>query len=392
METSNPADTTSANIPERTRPTPADVPLARILPTPPTAASATTDSIAALGFVSVPLLVALDVADPRRWIAGTKGGDPRRADFDFFVVDGERRVGDLRAELAGVEGATVHALTLPASTSPETVAALRLALNLARKSNPYREAEAVETLSAGGMLDAEIAGLIGVTRPTVSKRRKLLTLPALIRAGLAAGTVGPSIAYRLANMPERFHADAVRVLAANGRVTGDDLRDMTRAKRTEEVGRLPDDLFAMPAGYDADAGRGTASGAASALASIGINPKSLRRAASALRSRAGEHEAHGRAVAKQDPPDAERATKAAARDRSDAAALDTLAAGGESDDQRERPGIDVELGAEDVADLRASADVLERRGNPAALRRADLLRRIADAADAARDLSAGIGG
>lgn len=220
------------------------VPLHDIEPPTPSAASASTASVEALGFLSTPVLspvTAEEAADgcPYRW----------------RVVDGERRVAD--AFEAGRE--SVPALVASAPIGRATAAAVRLGLNLGRAENPYREAQSIAVLQES-MTDTEIAALLGVSRQTIDNRRRLLCIPTAIQDAVASGAASATAAARLATLPAEAQERAVAILHETGKLKMKDVRGLSRANVEADVAALPDALFASADPGAAAATRASASG------------------------------------------------------------------------------------------------------------------------------------
>lgn len=196
------------------------------------AKSANAKSIAALGLRSVITL--------KRIAPGSR--------YRFEVIDGSRRLNTARDK--GIEH--VQAEVLPEETERAEAAALRFVLNLGRSPNPMHEAEAlqevIDACLAEGIPQLEVRGYLtrtlGVSASVINQHLGLLLLPAALRQGVKDGKVAAGVAARIANLTRVQQEQLVWKLEAEGKLTGNMVKDVRRVKREATLAELPDTLFA----------------------------------------------------------------------------------------------------------------------------------------------------
>lgn len=196
------------------------------------AKSANAKSIAALGLRSEVTLKRL----------------PPGSRYRFEVIDGSRRLNTARDE--GLEH--VQAEVMSVETDRAEVAALRFVLNLGRSPNPMHEAEAlqevIDACLADGIPQLEVRGHItrtlGVSTSVINQRLGLLLLPAALRQGVKDGKVAAGVAAKIANLSFAQKEQLVWKLEAEGKLTGNMVKDVRRVKREATLAELPDTLFA----------------------------------------------------------------------------------------------------------------------------------------------------
>jgi ParB-like chromosome segregation protein Spo0J len=114
------------------------------------------------------------------------GQEPLDAPHRYRVVDGARRIADMRA-IYGPEG-LVDVHVVPYAAGDAAAAAMALALNFNRAANPLAEADHFHTLREHGFDLGEIASQLGITPSKVQRRLLLIDhlhpgLQALLRSG-----------------------------------------------------------------------------------------------------------------------------------------------------------------------------------------------------------------
>lgn len=195
------------------------------------AKSANTKSIAALGLHGEVTLKRL----------------PPGSRYRFEVIDGSRRLNTARDE--GIEH--VQAEVLPVETDRAEAAALRFVLNLGRSPNPMQEAEAlqevIDACLADGIPHMEVrvylTRTLGVSASVINQRLGLLLLPTALRQGVKDGKIAAGVAAKIANLSFVQQEQLVWKLEAEGKLTGNMVKDVRRVKREATLAELPDNLF-----------------------------------------------------------------------------------------------------------------------------------------------------
>ena len=198
----------------------------------PWSTSATAKSITALGLRSV---ITLQQLAP-----GSR--------YRYRVIDGSRRLNKARDE----EREHVKAEVMPTDTARAETAALRFMLNLGRSYNPMQEAEALEELIdeclAEGIPRMDVNGYLsytlGISASLIEQRLRLLRLPPALRQGVKNGKVAAGVAARIANLSGAQQEQLVRKLEAEGKLTGNMVKDVRRVKQEAALAELPESLFA----------------------------------------------------------------------------------------------------------------------------------------------------
>jgi ParB/RepB/Spo0J family partition protein len=140
----------------------------------------------------------------------------RRPELRVQLAFGHRRLRACRQLAAvGVAFTTGLPLDVQAELDDVTMATMAWSENAQRKDvTPVEEAQAIQRmLDAFGWTQAQVAEHIGLGRPTVANKLRLLRLPAKILAKLNAGEVSERQAIALlplAELPSEFVADADR--------------------------------------------------------------------------------------------------------------------------------------------------------------------------------------
>lgn len=164
----------------------------------------------------------------------------------FEILDGRRRALDSW----GAEDDCLNATVLPEDTNERTVAAVAAVLNIARKPNPLQEAQALCRLADTGMDDEQIADTLGIPLQTIRKRKRLLKLPADLRAAVADGKIKAGVAERIANLSSRQISQLQDVLKQHGSVKGKDIKLVQEAKVQADMGTLQLDMGFTPQAVD----------------------------------------------------------------------------------------------------------------------------------------------
>lgn len=180
------------------------------------ARSASTRSIAELGPIHPPLLQEV-------------------IDGLYRIIDGARRIGDLRA-LYGNQY-VISAMILPADTSDAIASAAALALNYARAHNPIAEAHHFQVLREHGFTPKDIAQKLGIPKSKVERRLRLLDkLHPQLYLLLEAGEISIGVAERCARMTWKRQEDIVlKTMDPEYKLTNAALSDELRAIRTASL-------------------------------------------------------------------------------------------------------------------------------------------------------------
>jgi ParB/RepB/Spo0J family partition protein len=168
----------------------------------------------------------------------------------YTVADGRRRVG--AAQQAGIP--EVPALVFPAGTPRHVAAAIALAANVQRSSNPVSELRSIQEMIAAGASEQDIAAQLRIPVGSIRARMRLAALHETLLHATEIGRIAPSIATQIARLPasrqERLatlYEERIRSeVAATGplaRITASDVHEVREAQRTEATEALPDDLF-----------------------------------------------------------------------------------------------------------------------------------------------------
>lgn len=156
----------------------------------------------------------------------------------YEIVDGRRRVAAARALGWQHIGAIVYTVdSLVAHTMTVTA-------NTIRSANPLTDLEAIMALHERGYTESDIATATGLRVGTIRKRLKLTRLPDEIMQGVKNGKIALGVAERVASLPDARVHDAVERFTESGKLTGDDVSDITRTGLEAAAAALDDALFA----------------------------------------------------------------------------------------------------------------------------------------------------
>ena len=212
----------------RPEPYTAHVPLRQIKPGPAARRSASRRSVEAFGMLSLPILREIDIHEAER------------ADYYYSIVDGIRRIEDVR-ETEG-EDATVLALVLPADVGEATAHAISIAMNASRAESPAVEAQKLADLRDRGLDMNRIARYTGMTRSKIANRLLLYDqLPAIVFGALLDGQINVGVASRLARLDEHSRNELVAMWERGNikRITHADISDYQEAARSAAVDQVP---------------------------------------------------------------------------------------------------------------------------------------------------------
>lgn len=178
----------------------------------------------------------------------------------YLMADGRRRAGALRdvAEDRAPDGdwrdAVIPALVFPEGTPRHVAAAIALAANMQRTSNPISELEEIEALFRAGANAEEIAAQLHLPINTIHARMRLAALPDVLRDAVKEGRIAPSVAMQIVRLdPSR--REIIRNLYIGRRVeeeegdgtratiTARDVREVRQVAQSAQVEALPANIF-----------------------------------------------------------------------------------------------------------------------------------------------------
>lgn len=173
----------------------------------------------------------------------------------YTIVDGAGRY--LAAKEAGLTH--VPAIVLRGDVSEAQVAALTLAMNLARRQNVPHETAALlelhDALRAEGMAQRDIVSYIaknlGISAATVKQRLKFAELPDSLRLGVLSGDISKAVATKVATLPAFLQQKLADLYQQQGKLTEADVKEVRSAKQEQTLAELPEALFDLPDQEDA---------------------------------------------------------------------------------------------------------------------------------------------
>lgn len=153
------------------------------------------------------------------------------------IVDGHRRVEAIR-RLNELGGETLVRCELYKGKREQSFQA-SVAANLRRKDlSPIDRAYDIQRMEKLGMTRQEIATLMGISEPLISRALKLTTLPADIQRKVHKGEIASETAYELASMPKEERDEAVEASKAEARAAGKpEATARVQTKHTRKVRR-----------------------------------------------------------------------------------------------------------------------------------------------------------
>lgn len=175
----------------------------------------------------------------------------------YRVVEGRRRCKAL-AQLAEAGDVrmppTIDALVVEGSQAGrrEVCGGLTLALHGSRTASPASELGAIETILHAADAESEsvtvreIAAQTGMSVQTVRRRLRLRSLTPALRAAFDEGKITASAAEAAARLHEAQQKVLEKQLDAVNRLTGANVRDVTRERTAAVTSELPDGLFEEP--------------------------------------------------------------------------------------------------------------------------------------------------
>lgn len=159
----------------------------------------------------------------------------------FGVLDGRRRI--KAARIAAVNDVPAR---IASSVQGGGAAAITLATNELRSSNPAAELESIEELVRRGLSESEIARVSGMSVQTVRKRVGLLRLLPPLLDAFRAGKILPSAAEAAAKLPHGTQEKIAAAFAESGRVTLAVVEEARRVRADGAIDALPSGLFSDP--------------------------------------------------------------------------------------------------------------------------------------------------
>jgi ParB/RepB/Spo0J family partition protein len=163
----------------------------------------------------------------------------------YTVIDGRRRLHALD-ELGETK---VYAIIHYVDSIVE--AAIATTANAVRSANPENELEAIETLTAAGYTETQIAAATGLSVQTIRKRARLAVLPTELRQAVRDGKIKAGIAERLTKLPSGQLSAATVMFEEQGTLTGPNLDSLARVQRTAALEGMGAALFPEPAETEA---------------------------------------------------------------------------------------------------------------------------------------------
>jgi len=157
------------------------------------------------------------------------------------IVDGHRRVEAIRRlnELNNPGAEPMKVRCEPYKGKREQSFQASVAANLQRKDlSPIDRAYDIQRMEKLGMTRQEIATLMGISEPLISRSLKLTTLPADIQRKVHKGEIASETAYELADMPKEERDEAVEASKAEARAAGKpEATARVQTKHTRKVRR-----------------------------------------------------------------------------------------------------------------------------------------------------------
>jgi ParB family chromosome partitioning protein len=158
----------------------------------------------------------------------------------FLVVDGRQRVRAVRLanKQLEAEGSTVR-IRVPVQITKgdeKNLAGLVLCLNAVREQDdPLVAAGKMARLLDLGYTEAEVAVEAGCDTATVKRAIALLSLPAPVKAHVAAGKLAASAAVKLAGLPREQAVEQAAALVESGHATTEAAARVARAVKAGKV-------------------------------------------------------------------------------------------------------------------------------------------------------------
>jgi ParB/RepB/Spo0J family partition protein len=165
----------------------------------------------------------------------------------YMIIDGRRRVRALElVNLEFSEPGDFNVKEIDAVIYPKSFASMSNAssimLNVQRGANAISEFQCIQRLIKEGYLHDQISEATGLKKSTIQKRMQLANLTDKLLDGAIRGKIAKSTAERIARLPGEYHLAIEKILEDNGRVTGVDIKEITRV-RVEDAAEEIDDLM-----------------------------------------------------------------------------------------------------------------------------------------------------
>jgi ParB/RepB/Spo0J family partition protein len=159
-------------------------------------------------------------------------------DEAYRIVDGRRRIRAAR------DLGWTHIDALIYAVDPLVEASLAVTANAIRSDNLVSDLAAIQKMAEGGLTAHDIAAVTGLKRGTIRKRLKLLRLDPAILDGVKSGVIAFGVAESAASVPRSAQEALAAIFAETGKLTGDDVANVTRVASSSALASLGDELFA----------------------------------------------------------------------------------------------------------------------------------------------------
>lgn len=153
-----------------------------------------------------------------------------------WVVAGRRRVAAARA----LGHTTIPALIYKCADGWTHHQVFTLIENNVRGPSPASELEAVESLTAAGYSERQIADEVQVSITRVRKLMELLDLPADLLEGFKRGDIARTVAAKAAKQPESIQRKLQAMYAERGKITGPDVDEAKQVEEQQAIDLWPD--------------------------------------------------------------------------------------------------------------------------------------------------------
>jgi ParB/RepB/Spo0J family partition protein len=172
----------------------------------------------------------------------------------YVIAEGRRRVEGVRR--VGYE--TIPAICYPAGTPRHVAAAMALAGNVIRRSNPIGEFESIREMVQAGASEEQIARELRIPIGTIRSRMRLANLTDGIMTFVQDGRIAVTLAERIARLPTLRQNQLRELLVmriadapdeearARVRLTAEDVREVQYARQQEAVNAMPAEMFSTP--------------------------------------------------------------------------------------------------------------------------------------------------
>lgn len=192
---------------------------------------------------------AFGVLEPIKVIPIPPEKQAARGGHQYEVIDGRRRLH--AAWKVGHE--TIPAIVISIGADEAYASLIALASHALRSENHAWELSKLEAMLAAGSSQVEIARHSGMTVGQIKERLRLLTLIEPLRIAFDSSRLSFSQAKRISALPQSVQIELDRILEAEGKLTGEDVKTVTRARRADaatnavmDLGDLDDDQALRP--------------------------------------------------------------------------------------------------------------------------------------------------